>query len=160
MYADLIEQTRQSLIEQHGENSTIVVNGKSYKKINQYLNSFEEFIAVFNNFIEINNLDLSKYDNALNRFFIFFQDAEYDDIVAVTNYFKAKIGKAKNGSAYNGSKLIKKLFIDIDKVDEKKFNYYQVKLLLYMDLHILFKNDPNLCLHTKFGPTKRDLTTL
>ena len=157
---NLIERTRQSLIAQHGENSTTLIGGRTYKKINQYLTNFNEFVDVFNQYVEMLNIDLSSYDAALDKLFVFFENAEHDDILAVTKYFKNLVARIQKGSANTGEKKLKKLFADIQNLDNKTFNYYRIKTLLHLDLSILFKNDPNLSNHTIYRSGKRDLTTL
>ena len=100
---DLVEQTRQSLIAQHGERSLKFENGYKIIKTNAYLDAFERFTKSLFNFSQALNFSLDNYSREIAAIFNFCEDCESDEMNAMAKILenRTSILKPNNARIYN-----------------------------------------------------------
>lgn len=113
MDTNLVEKTRQKLIELHGENTTEKIGNYTYKKINSYLTAFEKFIVNFNAYVELLEINLDDYKSEMSLICRYCEDCEYVTMEDMSECFAQKIKHFNSTKLSRGKKVMLKFFADV-----------------------------------------------
>lgn len=141
---NLIEQTKQNLILQHGENKTGTLNGRTYRVINEYYEAFNRFQNAFFALAKSVNFPVEKHEKELEIIFEFCKNCEYCDMDAITNVLVRKNENLKN-KLKPCFKKFNDLFEDLNEIAlTGKIDFNKVKMAFAKNFNCVFVSNSDI----------------